>query len=115
MVPISQNKKDKSVTVAMAEPQNPATLDSLRQFLGVEVKGSVASEEDVKQAIGRLYEFCRTQIKNLSYEDSGYTPDQIEKLKFNKSSTDTLANGYGTAAQINMLFGALLRASGRSP
>ncbi len=67
------------------------------------------------EAIGRLYEFCRTQIKNLSYEDSGYTPDQIEKLKFNKSSTDTLTNGYGTAAQINMLFGALLRASGRSP
>ncbi len=43
IVPVSQNKKDKSVTVAMAEPQNPSTLDSVRQFLGVEVKGAIAS------------------------------------------------------------------------
>ena len=47
VVPISQNKKDKSVTVAMAEPQNPSTIDSLRLFLGVDVKGAVASETDV--------------------------------------------------------------------
>ena len=33
IVPISQNKKDKSVTVAMAEPQNPSTLDSLQDVL----------------------------------------------------------------------------------
>src|SRR4051794_11043952 len=37
IVPLSQSKKDKSVTVAMAEPQNPSTLDSLRLFLGVDV------------------------------------------------------------------------------
>src|SRR5918994_905710 len=39
VVPISQNKKDKSITVALAEPQNPATIDSIRSFLGVEDKG----------------------------------------------------------------------------
>ncbi len=55
VVPVSQNKKDKSVTVAMAEPQNPSTIDSLRLFLGVEVKGAVASESDVMSAIERLY------------------------------------------------------------
>src|SRR5262245_12345842 len=55
VVPVSQNKKDKSVTVAMAEPQNPSTLDSLRLFLGVDVKGAVASESDVMAAIERLY------------------------------------------------------------
>jgi len=31
VVPVSQNKKDKSVTVALAEPQNPATIDSLHR------------------------------------------------------------------------------------
>jgi type IV pilus assembly protein PilB len=55
VVPVSQNKKDKSVTVAMAEPQNPSTLDSLRLFLGVDVKGAVATEADVMSAIERLY------------------------------------------------------------
>src|SRR5215468_3052306 len=47
VVPVSQNKKDKSLTVAMAEPQNPATLDSLRMFLGVEVKGVISSDSEV--------------------------------------------------------------------
>jgi len=55
VVPLSQNKKDKSVTVVMAEPQNPSTIDSLRLFLGVDVKGAVASEADVMAAIERLY------------------------------------------------------------
>ncbi len=55
VVPVSVGKKDKSVTVAMAEPQNPTTLESLRQFLGVEVKGMVASEADVLGAIDRIY------------------------------------------------------------
>jgi type IV pilus assembly protein PilB len=55
VVPISQNKKDKSVTVAMAEPQNPSTLQDLSTFLSVPVKGVVASESDVAAAIERLY------------------------------------------------------------
>jgi type IV pilus assembly protein PilB len=55
VVPISQNKKDQSVTVAMAEPQNPSTLESLRVFLNVTVKGAVASEGDVMATIERLY------------------------------------------------------------
>ncbi|HEU5115549.1 MAG TPA: ATPase, T2SS/T4P/T4SS family, partial [Isosphaeraceae bacterium] len=55
IVPISINKKDKSVTVAMAEPQNPDTLTSLRSFLGVEVKGMIASEKDIVSSLERLY------------------------------------------------------------
>ena len=55
IVPISVGKKDKSVTVAMAEPQNPSTLESLRSFLGVEVKGAISNEEDVAAAIKKLY------------------------------------------------------------
>ena len=65
VVPISQNKKDKSVTVAMAEPQNPSTLDSLRLFLGVEVKGAVASESDVTAAIERLYAGHHESIQDV--------------------------------------------------
>lgn len=55
VVPISQSRKDKSVTVAMAEPQNPSTLGDLRTFLGVEVKGAIASEADVTATIDRIY------------------------------------------------------------
>jgi type IV pilus assembly protein PilB len=55
VVPISQSKKDKSLTVALAEPQNPATLDSLHSFLQLEVKGVIASESEVLSAIERVY------------------------------------------------------------
>jgi type IV pilus assembly protein PilB len=56
VVPIAVGtKKDKAVTVAMAEPENPATLDSLRSFLGTDVKGVIASEADVLAKIDQLY------------------------------------------------------------
>ncbi len=65
IVPISQNKKDKSITVAMAEPQNPSTLDSLRMFLSTEVKGAIASESDVMAAIERLYAGHHESIQDV--------------------------------------------------
>jgi len=55
VVPVAVGRKDKAVTVAMAEPQNPATLDSLRSFLGVDVKGVIASEQEVTQKLEELY------------------------------------------------------------
>jgi type IV pilus assembly protein PilB len=65
VVPITQNKKDKSVTVAMAEPQNPSTLDSLKLFLSTEVKGVIASEADVMAAIERLYAGHHESIQDV--------------------------------------------------
>src|SRR5271157_819353 len=65
VVPISQNKKDKSITVVMAEPQNPSTIDSLRLFLGVDVKGAAASEADVMAAIERLYAGHHESIQDV--------------------------------------------------
>ncbi len=55
IVPLAQNKKDKSLTIAMARPEDPQAIDSVRSFVGCEVKGVIASETDVKQAIERLY------------------------------------------------------------
>ncbi len=65
IVPISQNKKDKSVTVAMAEPQNPSTLDSLKMFLSTDVKGAIATEPDVMAAIERLYAGHHESIQDV--------------------------------------------------
>ncbi len=65
IVPISQNKKDKSITVAMAEPQNPSTLESLRMFLSTEVKGAIASEADVMAKIEQLYAGHHESIQDV--------------------------------------------------
>jgi type IV pilus assembly protein PilB len=65
VVPVAQNKKDKSVTIALAEPQNPSTMDSLRTFLGVDIKGVIASEADVTAAIERLYAGKQESIEDV--------------------------------------------------
>jgi type IV pilus assembly protein PilB len=65
IVPISQNKKDKSITVALGDPRDPATLDSLKTMLGVDIKGVVAAESDVMAAITRLYAGKQESIQDV--------------------------------------------------
>lgn len=43
------------LTVAMADPQNVAALDDLRNFLGFDIRGAVSSPDDVEKAITRYY------------------------------------------------------------
>jgi type IV pilus assembly protein PilB len=65
IVPISQNKKDKSITVAMGDPRDPATIDSIKQFVGVDVKAVIAAESDVMAAITRLYAGKQESIQDV--------------------------------------------------
>ncbi len=53
IMPISL--KDNVLTVAMADPQNLAALDDLRNFLGYDVRGAVSSLAEVEAAISRHY------------------------------------------------------------
>ena len=43
------------LTVAMADPQNVAALDDLKNFLGLDVRGAVSTDADVAAAIERNY------------------------------------------------------------
>ncbi|MBL9082217.1 MAG: Flp pilus assembly complex ATPase component TadA [Planctomycetales bacterium] len=53
IVPLSF--RDGVLTVAMCDPQKLQILDELRNFLGYEVRGVVASERDVIAALNRYY------------------------------------------------------------
>lgn len=53
IMPISV--KDGVLTVAMAHPTNLESLDDLRNFLGMEVRGAVSSLKEVDAAINRYY------------------------------------------------------------
>ncbi len=48
-------KHDNAVTVAVTDPSDLDTLDSLRHLLNMEVEPRVASPEDIEEAIGRYY------------------------------------------------------------
>ena len=65
IVPVSQHKKDKSLTIAMADPRDPQTLESIKSFIGVDVKGVIAAESDIMAAITRLYAGKQESIQDV--------------------------------------------------
>src|SRR5262245_9073351 len=64
------------------------------------------------QKLERIYNFCRSKIRNVNDDASGLTPDQLKKMKENKSASDTFKRGYGTGADINFLFAAMAMSAG---
>jgi hypothetical protein len=75
----------------------------------VDIVGNATTDED---KLRRIYDFCRTKIKNTSDDASGLTAEEKAKLKENKSAADTLKNGRGTGGDIDLLFAALAKAAG---
>lgn len=107
-------------------------LDANRYWAGLgrdyyeRSKSLIKANDDVKQMaatlivdaktddekIERLFEFCRNKIKNTSNDATGLTSDERAKLKNNKSPSDTLKREMGTGGDIDLLFAALVNASG---
>ncbi|MCP4512243.1 MAG: pilus assembly protein PilB, partial [Fuerstiella sp.] len=56
------------LTVAMADPQNVAALDDLRNFLGNEIRGAVSTLVDVEEAIARYYADREESIEDVIEE-----------------------------------------------
>src|ERR1051325_3915106 len=71
-----------------------------------------ADAKSPDEKLQKIYEFCRTKVTNVNNDASGITPDERKKLKENKSPSDTLKRGMGTAEDIDLLFAALVTASG---
>ena len=72
------------------------------------VAGATTPEEKLE----KIFAFCRANIKNISDKSSGYTREEIRKLKENKKSADTLQRGVGPAIDVDLLFAALANAAG---
>jgi hypothetical protein len=78
-------------------------------------QAAAAATADAKtddEKIARLFEFCRTKIKNVSDDASGISPEERKKIKENKTPADTLKRGVGTGGDIDLLFAALATAAG---
>jgi hypothetical protein len=74
-----------------------------------EAIGDAATPE---QKLERLFEFCRSKIKNVNDDASGMTAEERASWKANKSPADTLKRGMGTGTDIDMLFASLATAAG---
>lgn len=64
-----------------------------------------------EEKIAKVFEFCKTKVKNVTY-DPQMTDEQREELKPNKSTSDTYKNLQGTDSEINELFASLTTALG---
>ena len=65
-----------------------------------------------EQKLERLFEFCRSKIKNINDDASGMSTDERAKWKENKSPADTLKRAMGTGQNIDFLFATMAIATG---
>ncbi|QDT63762.1 GspE/PulE family protein [Calycomorphotria hydatis] len=92
------------LTVAMAEPQNIAALDDLKNFLGVEVRGAVAPAKQVEEAIANAYAEQSDSIEEVlgvleAPEDSD---DPMSKL-YDLTDPEELADSAPIRKLLNMV------------
>ena len=102
IMPISQ--KNDVLTVAMAEPQNVAALDDLRNFLGFEVRGAVSSGQDIETAIARHYSDREDSIEDVlgSLESEEYESMEVSNV-VDLSSVEELADAAPIRKLLNMV------------
>jgi Domain of Unknown Function with PDB structure (DUF3857)/Transglutaminase-like superfamily len=75
-------------------------------------ENAVAGAKSDEEKLVRLFDYCRSHVKN-QYDDAlGLTDADRAKLKKNSSPGETLKRGIGTGFDINMLFAALVTAAG---
>jgi hypothetical protein len=82
--------------------------DAVRAAATSVVEGVTTDDEKIQ----KLFEFVRTNIKNVSDDASELTSEERSKLKSNKSPADTLSRKVGTSADIDLLFASLASALG---
>jgi transglutaminase-like putative cysteine protease len=89
-----------------------ATKDDMK--VGDEVKSAAATivgdAKTPEEKLQRIYDFCRTKIKNVSRQ--GLTAEERAKFKPSKTPAETLKRESGTGSNVDYLFAALARAAG---
>jgi type IV pilus assembly protein PilB len=103
IMPISL--KNDVLTVAMADPQNVAALDDLRNFLGYDIRGAVSSEADVAKAIQRYYTEKEESIEDVitSMESDIGTNNRQSETAFDIGSDEELINSSPIRKLLNMV------------
>ncbi|HZU29078.1 MAG TPA: DUF3857 domain-containing protein [Bryobacteraceae bacterium] len=84
-------------------------VDGEVRSIADELTGKPGTDE---QKLQRLYEYCRTHVRNINGPHNGLTPEQRTHFKPNSSPHDTLKQEIGNGRDIDLLFTALATAGG---
>ena len=95
--------KNNVLTVAMADPQNLGALDDLRNFLGYDVRGAVASPADVQAAIERYYADRQESIEDVISALEADDDDDQMNGGFDLSSAEEMADAAPIRKLLNMV------------
>jgi type IV pilus assembly protein PilB len=96
--------RDGILTVAMADPQNVAALDDLRNFLNLEVRGAVSNSRDVEAAIARYYADKQDSIEDVIGElEESMGEEEGTVRGFNLSDESELADAAPIRKLLNMI------------
>lgn len=92
--------------------ENTKSLIKVNDDVRQAAASAIADAKTDDEKIARLFELCRTKIKNISDDASGISPEERKKIKENKTPGDTLKRAMGTGDDIDLLFAALAAAAG---
>src|SRR5579872_3318302 len=97
--------KNNVLTVAMADPQNIAALDDLRNFLGYDVRGAVSNPADIQEAIERYYADKQESIEDVisSLEDDEDLDEDRMARGFDLASLEEMADAAPIRKLLNMV------------
>ncbi|HET6324196.1 MAG TPA: ATPase, T2SS/T4P/T4SS family, partial [Planctomycetaceae bacterium] len=97
--------KNNVLTVAMADPQNVAALDDLRNFLGYDVRGAVSNLADVEQAIERNYADKQDSIEEVidQLKEAGLDKGEEADASFDLASDEEIASAAPVRKLLNMV------------
>ena len=95
--------KNDVLTVAMAEPQNVATLDDLRNFLGMEIRGAVSSAADIAAAVEKNYAGREDSIEDIIGELEDPEEGNDFSNKYDLSNPEEMADAAPIRKLLNMI------------
>ncbi|MCA9085751.1 MAG: Flp pilus assembly complex ATPase component TadA [Planctomycetaceae bacterium] len=95
--------KNDVLTVAMADPQNVAALDDLRNFLGAEIRGAVSSLADVEAAIARYYADRPESIEDVVAELANEDDDNRGPKGYDLASEEEMSDAAPIKKLLNMV------------
>lgn len=81
--------------------------DDVKKVTAEVIAGAATDDEKLH----KIYDFCKTQIKNLTYSPNA-TEDEWKKVRNTKTGGDILKIRMGNAGDIDTLFGSMARAAG---
>jgi type IV pilus assembly protein PilB len=97
--------KNNVLTVAMADPQNIAALDDLRNFLGYDVRGAVSNPADIQESIERYYADKQESIEDVinSLDEDEEFEDRMANKGYDLASLEEMADAAPIRKLLNMV------------